>query len=334
MRRKTLYILVAITLPVTALAVLLPAPQTRLRLEKGSGKLLPELAGKTGDVALMVVIGPDGKASLRRTGSQTWVLAEKSDYPVPETRVEPVLESLQKLRGIEPKTADASLYGRLDLGDPGVGSQSYEITVQNAKGKTLASVILGRKKSDVSGGGHDRIYARVPGTARSWLAEPAITVPDDWIDRHIVDIDPDKIKQIIITQADGATLTIARDKQGDKLTLRNLPTNTKLKSDTAADDIASAFQTLDLTDVMPQAKLNGTPQATAQATTFDGLITTLALSKQGTQTWLTATASGTGAGPIGARTKGWAYQVPDAKVASLESKLPDLVTGPPSDAKR
>jgi hypothetical protein len=334
MRTKTLYVLAAITLLVTALAVLLPAPQTTLRPEKGIGTLMPELARKIGDVALLAVVGQDGKATLRRTAPHTWVLAERSDYPVPEARVTSVLDGLKKLRGLEPKTADASLYGRLDLGNPGAGSESHAITLQDAQSKIIASIILGRQKSDVSGSGHARIYARVPGAPRTWLAEPAIILPDDWIDKNIVDIDPDRIKQITITQPDGTSLTIGRDKPGEKLALRNLPANAKMKSDTGADDIASAFQTLELTNVEPQARLNGTPRATAEATTFDGLVTTLALSKQGTQTWLTANANGTGAATIAARTKGWAYQVPDAKATALASKLADLVTTPPADQKK
>jgi hypothetical protein len=341
MNVKTLQVLAAITVPVTALAIALPPPQTAPVPVRGSGPLLPGLIGKIGDGSTLVVTGADGHVTLRHAGTkpyQGWGLADKGGYPVPDAKIKPVLDDLAALRGLEPKTERAALYSRLDLGNPGPGAESHEVSLADAKGAVDDAVILGRHKEDASGNGHERIYARQPDRPRSWLAAPAVTLPGealDWIDRGVVDLNPDKIKQITITQADGSSVTLARAKAGDKLTLQGLPAGAKPKTDTAGTDVANAWQSLDLADVKPAAqvtgaKVAGAKVATAHAVTFDGLSVDLAFVKQDGQSWAMVTAAGgKDAAAIDARTKGWAYQIADAKAAPLESKLADLVTLPP-----
>jgi hypothetical protein len=338
MRDKTLLILAAIAIPVTVLALVLPGPQaTTLPKLPGGALMLPDLKTKIGQATSMIVAGPDGKITLHRAGTQGapadgWVLADKDNYPVAAAKIKPVLDGLETLRTLEVKTSRPALYSRLDLGDAGPGSQSHQISLLDSKNTQLATIVLGRTKDDTTGAGHDRIYARVPGHAETWLAEPAINLPSDmfdWIDKTVVDLDPDKIKQITITQTTGGDLTLTRAKAGDKFTVQNMQAGDKLKSDTAGNDIAAGFQDVELSDVKAANRLSGTKVATAQATTFDGVSVTLDLTKDGGQTWATLTASGPKPAPdISARTKGWAYAVPDAKATELESKRADILATP------
>jgi hypothetical protein len=331
-------VLATVTVPVAALAIVLPPPQTAPATRQGSGKLLPGLASKIGDGTTLIVSSADANVTLRHTGKHAdagWVLADKSNYPVPDAKIKPVIDGLENLRGLEPKTQRAALYARLDLAKPGAGSSSHQLTLRDDKAREIASVILGRRKEDASGNGHDRVYARLPSRARSWLAEPAITLPDgalDWIDRSVVDLDPDKIKLITITKSDGGMVTLTRAKAGDKLALQNLPVGAKPKSDTPGTDIASDLQNLEFMDVKPAAQLSGTPVAKVHAVTFGGLDADLTLVKQGGQVWATVAAHGAKAEPIAQRTKGWAYQIADAKAAPLETSMADLATLPPPPA--
>jgi hypothetical protein len=335
MRMKTLQVLATVTVPVAALAIVLPPPQTAPATRQGSGKLLPGLAAKIGDGATLLVTGPDANVTLRHTGKRAdagWVLADKSNYPVPDAKIKPVIDALENLRGLEPKTERTALYARLDLAKPGAGSNAHGLTLNDAHGREIAAVILGRRKEDASGNGHDREYVRLPSRARSWLAEPAITLPAgtlDWIDLSVIDLDPDKIKQITIAKADGGTVTLARAKAGDKLALQNLPPGAKPKSDTPGADIPSDLQGLELMDVTPAVKVTGTPVAKVHAVTFDGLSADLTLVRQNGQIWATVAASGTKSAPITGRTQGWAYQIADAKAVPLQTALTDLATLPP-----
>ncbi len=335
MRTSTLAILAAVTVPVTALAIFLPAPTTTAPAAAKGEKLLPGLRVKLAQAAQLSVVSSDGTVVLQRKpgakADQGWGLVAKGGYPVQASSIKPVLDGLVALQGTEPRTERTALYGRLDLAAPGPGSESHGVTLRDEKGGEVAAVILGRHKYDASGGGNDSIYARLPGATGTWLAKPAITLPAgalDWIDKSVLSLDADKIRSITITLPGAPPLVVSREKAADKLAVQGVPAGGKLKSDTAAADIAGGFDSIELEDVEPATKLSGTPAATAQAVTFDGLTVTLNLTKQGEHSWAIVAASGKGAAAIAARTGGWAYQIPDAKVSALESKMADLVEAP------
>jgi hypothetical protein len=339
MHINTLRRLAAVTVPVTALAVFLPSSQTTLGTAAGSGKLLPDLASKLGNGATLTITSASGKVTLRHTSDtpgQGWVLADKGGYPVDAAKLKPILTGLTDLRGVAPKTARPALYSRLDLNDPGPGSVAHGVALTSATGAPLGSVILGRVKSDFASGGHDEIYARVPGQDQTWLATPSITFPYaalDWIDRGVINLPADDIKQVTVTPKSATQslppFTLSRAKPGDKLALQDLPAGAKPKSDTAGTEVANALGGLTLEDVKPASQLSGQPDATLHAATFAGLTVDLTATKQDGKIWITVAASGAKpADDITARTKGWAYEVADGTATSLETKLADLITVP------
>jgi len=342
MRIRTLTVLAAITVPVTAAAIFLPDQVATVTAPVSGGKLLPGLKEKLGQVATMTVTGPDGTVTLHRaptTGKPEdgWTWADKGGYPVPPATIKPVLYAVAAMHGIEAKTQRPKLYPRLDLGDPGKGSQAQLVTLSDASGTALARIVLGKHKTDPAPGAQEREYVRIPGTQQTWLAAPAITLPTDemdWVDHAIIDIDANKIKQIAVSPVGGDGVTATRAKAADKLTVQNLPKGAKLKSENAGSDLAGGVSGLELDDVKPAAKLAGSTAGTAHVETFDGLVADLTLTKDGGQTWITVAATGTGAAAkqaadITARTKGWAYQVADTQSKILLTKLGDITEAPP-----
>jgi hypothetical protein len=343
MRVRTLIVLAAITVPVAAAAILLPDHVGSVTAPVGGGRLLPNLKSKLGQVATMTVAGADGTLTLHRaqtTGKPEdgWTFTDKGGYPVPAATVKPILDGLLALHGIEPKTERPKLFPRLDLGDPGKGSDSHLITLTDASGAAIGSMLLGKHKEDSTpGNSTERQYVRIPGTQQTWLAAPAITLPDeklDWIDHAIIDIDADKIKQIAVSPTEGGGVMASRAKAADKLTVQDLPKGAKLKSENAGTDLAGAVRGLELSDVKPAAKLAGSTAGTAHVETLDGLTADLTLAKDGGQTWITVAAAGTGAAAkqaadIAARTRGWAYQIDDTHVKLLLTKLDDITEAAP-----
>ncbi|MGH7060058.1 MAG: hypothetical protein ACREFH_06720, partial [Stellaceae bacterium] len=110
----------------------------------------------------------------------------------------------------------------------------------------------------------------------------------------------------------------------------------KYKSETATGEPAQALETLDLTDVVPAAKLPVPKKGvtTASYTTFDGLTIGLKLFAADKKDWVAVSATGAGkeaaeAKKIEARVSPWRYQVPEFKAQMLETKLADLVAPPP-----
>jgi len=333
---KTLQVLAVISVPAVVLAVLLPAPGGSTGTTEqsgGGGLLLPGLKGHTDTLAQIAITGPDGTVTLSRTPvagkpADGWTFRNKGGYPVPAAKIRPVLDGLMALHSVSPRTDRPASYGRLDLGGPGKGSASHLVALVDAKGGPLGSIVLGKAKAASGVGNGERIYARVPGSARSWLAAPAITLPKDtidWIDRTVVDIDANKVREVVLTQPGNPPLDFVRDKSGDKLAVREMPAGRKLSSDTTSSDVQAAFSGLDLDDVKPDAQLGGGAAGSVHLVTFNGVVADFTLRKDNGQTWITVSATGAKeAQDIAARTKGWAYQIPEDRADTLLATMSSL----------
>ena len=346
MRSTTLIVLALVTVPISAAAVFVPAPGGTEVASVATGPVFPGLKDKIAGVTRLTVTDGNGTVTLERKGPPAkpgeppldgWALAEKGGYPVDGTALRPILSALVDLKTVEPKTERPKLYDRLDLNDPGKGSEAKAVVLADGGGD-VATLIVGRRRYGLTGK-DDGIYIRKPGDARTWLAAPAFDLPSDtlsWVDRKLVDIDADKIKLVSLTPAAGGKpLVFQRDKADAKLAVADLPKDFKLKSDNPGGDLAAAFRYLDLTDVEPAAKLTVPATATAHVETFDGLMLDMTLVDQDGATWVKFAAKGTGdaakeAADIAKRTETWAYKIPDARVKTLETKLADLQAPPPA----
>ena len=351
MRQKTLIALAIVTVPVLGLAIFLPSHRGTAMKQAETGPVFPTLKDWLAGATKLVVTAADGKTvTLSRTppaqpaAGETvplsgWGLADKSNYPVQESILRPVLSGLLALHTTEPKTEKKSLYDRIDVDDPAASKESKakQLELDNASGASILKLIVGRRKYDALAGGGDAIYIRKPEEERAWLAQPAFDLPTDdmgWIDHKILDVDSDKIKSITLTAGTDKPLVLERAKPEDKLAIRDLPKDATTRSETPGADIAAGFRYLDMLDVRPAAQVTGTAANTVEVVTFDGLDLTVSLYTQPEGgPWLEVAAKGEGdeakaADEIRAHTKGWAYKVPPSREKLLESKLADLLTPP------
>jgi len=313
------------------------------RLDPVAGKpVLPQVAAKLGDVGKVVVKRSSGTITFVHQGN-TWTVAEKSGYPADAAKVRKMLLGLAEITYVEPKTAEPSLYKRLNLEDPGAEkSQSALVEVYDNQGGALGSVIAGRRRIDELGGGNDGVYVRLPNEPRSWLARGTLDLDSDiaqWLDRRIVDINEKRTKEAVLQQPDGTKLTIARDKPEDKFAVKDFPANHKLKSDTGMVEPATALQAFDLTDVkaasdagFPKDGLNA-----ATYTTFDGLSIKVELAKVGESDWIRLSATGGSddkikaeADTLNQRWSPWVYGIAPYKAGALRTKMDDLLEPPPA----
>jgi hypothetical protein len=304
--------------------------------------VLPQVAAKLGDIGKVIVKRSSGTASFVRQGN-TWTVAEKSGYPADAAKVRKMLLGLAEITYVEPKTAEPSLYKRLNVEDPSAEkSQSAQVEIYDGQGGALGSVIAGRRRIDELGGGNDGVYVRLPGEPRSWLARGTLDLDSDiaqWLDRRIVDIAETRTKEAVLQQLDGTKLTIARDKPEDKFAVKELPPNRKLKSDTGMVEPATVLQAFDLTDVkaasdvaFPKDGVN-----TGTYTTFDGLAVKVELAKLGETDWIRLSATGSGddkvkteADALNQRWSTWVYGIAPYKAVALRTKVDDLLEPPPA----
>jgi hypothetical protein len=328
---------------VTAIAVL---AAVLLSLRGGAGDVdpltgqlvLPEARQHGAEIARLALVHGEAKTTLLKQNGR-WVVAEKGNYPVDTTKLIQALQGLAELRYVEPKTRKPDFYARLEVEDVGSkDAKSTLVTASDDKGTPVGEIIAGKHRIDQLGGGTDGIYVRKPGEAQSWLARGTLELATDatgWLDHAIIDLPRDKVKEVVLTQPDGASLDIAHDKPEDALALKGAPADTKLKSDTVLVEPTTVLASLTLSDVRPAADMPLPADGVSRAvvTSFDGLTVTLALVDQDGKSWARLEASGTGeaakqADELNAKLRDWVYAIPDYKAKALRTKLADMTAAP------
>jgi uncharacterized protein DUF4340 len=339
MQTKGLTALLAATILVAAIAIALSLGGRQNAVDAGGGQaVLAGLADKIGDVATLKISGAAGTVTLQRQ-SQGWTVAEKGGFAADPARIRQVLLGFAELTLVEPKTRSAESYSRLDVEDPGKeGGHSRLVEIDDASGKKLGELIVGKRRPDRLGSGADGLYIRHPGDVQSWLAQGSVDLPaeiKDWLDKKVVSIAPARIASVTLTHADGSTLVIKRDKEDAKFAVEGAPADSKFKSDAAVAEPTEVLDGLELSDVRPanEVEFPSSGLSRAEWVTFDGLtITGETFDKDGTS-WLRLKASGSDkavdeAGTINARTASWAYAVFPYKTNAMKTKLADLVEAP------
>jgi len=338
MSSKGLIGLVLATAAALIVAVVLAAGSGAPSADPQSGAVvLPELAKHADDVARLTLVHGEGKTTLRRQGDQ-WLVEEKSGYPADPAKVHQALLGLAELRYVEAKTRKREFYPRLEVEDAGQkGAKSTLMTASDEKGGLLGEIIAGKRRIDLLGGGVDGVYVRKPAEAQSWLASGTLDLAGDalgWLDRKVIDLPQEKVREAVLIQPDGSKLDIARDKPDDPLALK-APAAAKLKSDTAASEPANALAGVELADVRRAAEVTFPKEGVAHAeyASFDGLTIKVALVEQDGKSWARFEASGTGDGEkpaaeLNAKLSPWVYALPDYKAKALKTKLAELVAPP------
>ena len=348
MQAKGTIALVAVTAAIVIAAVVVSAGGRQGAREARSGEpVLADVAAHLGDVAMLKITDIGGSMTLQRKGSGDkleWTLAEKGGYPADPAKIRQVLLGFAELKLVEPKTREAKLYTRLDVEDPGTDrgketSHSRLVEIDDAAGKRLGELIVGKRRPDSLGTGADGLYIRRKGDPQSWLAQGSVDLPaeaKDWLDKRVVSIPSSRIESVTLTHADGSTLMLTRAKAEDKFAIDGAPADAKVKSEPALAEPAGVLDGLELSDVRAAADQPFPSDGIARAEwkTFDGLdVIGETVEKDGTN-WLRLKASGTGdaavkeADALNAKLAPWAYGVYPYKTNAMKTKLADLVEAP------
>lgn len=293
MNSKTLLIIAGTTLALVGLATLVN--------NKGSGtaatasassreRLYAGLSDKLTDVAKVTIKKGTQEAVLVKNGS-TWTVENKSGYPAKFDVLRPIVAAVAEATIIEPKTSKPELYGKLEVEDPAQeGSKSVLVTLADAKGTTMASLIVG--KQDFGGAttdpfnpppsdGKTKRFVRRAGEPQSYLVEAElIPQPEalEFVDRSIVEIKNERVKSVVITHpgengAPGEVVRISRASDQEKnFALEGMPEGSKLKDEFAASRIAQALSYVTLDDVKPASEFDWNDPKAIKGTfeCFDG----------------------------------------------------------------
>ena len=257
MPTRGLVLLAVVTVTaVVASGVAVDARYRQTELEaRGGEAVFPAFRGRTGSVAAIEVGRAGAGFALERRGDG-WANTGLGGYPARADLVETILSGIAGLRYLEPKTARAALYPRLaveDVGpDAGPGAGSTRLTLRDGGGGILADLIAGKARPRTVNADRARVYIRLPGRERAWLAEGALDVHHDaagWSDRAIVDIDARSIRSMTVRHADGEEVDLHRAQPDDrKLTLRTLPAGRAVAHQHHIDFMAGLLKGLSFVD--------------------------------------------------------------------------------------
>ncbi|MDY6991740.1 MAG: DUF4340 domain-containing protein [Pseudomonadota bacterium] len=286
MNAKNISILAIITLVVVGLTFYIVLQQQRFVADTPAQKqAFPKLAGALDKVAMIEVKTPEKNEFTLVRGEEDWVLKEKYDYPVALEKVRKLLLGFAQLELLEPKTQNPKLYSKIGVQAVSeANADSVLVTLKDSAGDALESLIIGHDQIAKTDSTLKEIYVRKPDEQQSWLALGLLPVdkkPIDWLDKEIVNLEAEKIRQVRITHAAGEQALIFKDSPDDEqFKLAELPEDSKAKT-YVLRQIASTLSHLNLEDVSVPSEIKFDEEVTtAIFTAFNGLEITLQLVEQ------------------------------------------------------
>ena len=274
---RRLLALIAAAIVVLALALSV-ANRRHGEVSVTGAPVLPQLAAQFGDVTRVTLRrGAATPGVTLRREAAGWTLEQRAGFAADSTKIRRLLVALADLRIAEEKTADPANYAALGVDDPGqAGAAGTEVTLTTATGERR--LIIGKPAA----GGN---FVRDPSQAQSFLAIPALTPdgePRDWIDARLLDIGPERIRELLVRPAGGVAVT----RPGKDY---------------------RALAGLDVDDVAAAADLDWRSASVMTITLSDGATLVLTGTVAGERHWLQV--SSTPDAALAARTRGRAFEL-------------------------
>jgi hypothetical protein len=243
MNRKQFVILIVLGVVIGSLGIYVSRRNAASYQSSGEGgagkKLLPDFP--INDVAQVDIREGTNRLNLVRQ-DETWTVRERYGYPANFQEIGDLLRKMWDLKVVQTEEIGPSQYARLELTEPGAGTNSGTLLeFKDKSDKTLKAVLLGKKhmrKSDNPspfGGGDgfpDGRYLMVVGGAKdvavvSDALSEAETKPDRWLNKDFFKIE--KLKTVSVTstnatnswkltrETENGPLSLADAKPGEQL---------------------------------------------------------------------------------------------------------------------
>ena len=352
-RYRTLVVLAVLAVAAAAAAVLVQREDPGIA-ESGE-KLFPDLLERLGDVKRIEATHA-GETVTLALADDRWSVTGHYGYPAETAEVRELLVGAAELVRVEPKTADAEHYAKLELEDPAnEDAESFGYVMKDAEGGAVASVVIGKRRFVHTTPGVDEYFVRVAGDPRVWLVSgriPRNRQAVDWLRREVTDVDQMRVRRAAVTHPDGTVVEVSKSSPKDAdFMLQGIPEGHELDETFAVHSIGTALAKFTLNDVAPADEVEfGAGGIEAVTETFDGVRLTMRTGTLGERTLIrmdaefdpalvTAAAEG---GEVAAplldeaaaraeaealreRWEGWAYEVPEYTLNNLRKTVGDLV---------
>lgn len=351
-RYRTLVVLAVLAVAAAAAAVLVQREDAGIA--QSGEKLFPDLLERLGDVT-RVEATHAGETVTLALADDSWSVTGHHGYPAETAEVRGLLVGAAELVRVEPKTANAEHYTRLELEDPAdEDAESFGYVMKDAGGESIAGVVVGKRRFVHTTPGVDEYFVRVAGDPRVWLVSgriPRNRQAVDWLRREVTDIDQIRVRRAAVTHPDGTVVEVSKSSPKDTdFTLQGIPEGHELDETFAVHSIGTALAKFTLNDVAPVEEVDfGAGGIEAVAETFDGVRLTMRTGTLGERTLirmdaefdpalvtaaegeeieaplLDEAAARAEAEALRRRWQGWAYEVPEYTLNNLRKTVEDLV---------
>lgn len=351
-RYRTLVVLAVLAVAAAAAAVLVQREDAGIA--QSGEKLFPDLLERLGDVT-RVEATHAGETVTLALAEDSWSVTGHYGYPAETAEVRGLLVGAAELVRVEPKTANAEHYPKLELEDPAdEDAESFGYVMKDAGGESIAGVVIGKRRFVHTTPGVDEYFVRVAGDPRVWLVSgriPRNRQAVDWLRREVTDVDQIRVRRAAVTHPDGTVVEVSKSSPKDTdFTLQGIPEGHELDETFAVHSIGTALAKFTLNDVAPVEEVDfGAGGIEAVAETFDGVRLTMRTGTLGERTLirmdaefdpalvtaaegeeieaplLDEAAARAEAEALRQRWQGWAYEVPEYTLNNLRKTVEDLV---------
>lgn len=260
--------------------------------------------------------------------SNEWVMIESGNYPVRADRLQTLAEGLLNLKWGDKRTEDPGKFDRIGLGDPDTGGNGAFLEIIDHNDKSITSLITGRRE--------DRFYARFPDENKAYRAHgelPPLYTREAWLDFDIVDMLPEVVGAVRITDSRARSIYLARQPGSGPRDFRPAPPyeNDRLVSRLGASRPALALSRFAPIDVKPAASLETRRAGRHITTTHDGLEVDVSAYKEPDGFYVTVRAIEAGEGArraatINQKAEGWAFELTEFDWNDFTPPIRSLVT--------
>lgn len=362
MKTNRLILLFVITVIVVTVAIVTTNRQSPTTAKQKT-LLFPDFKTVINNVNKITVKQGKDMLTVVDKGKGNWKIKEADDYPALFSKVKQTALAVSGMQVISQKTSNPALYPKLGVEDPSsAGAKSSLLTLSDASGKPLVSLIVGKSRLSPAASGSHGLYVRLPGKKPALLVESNLKASvkvADWIDRELMDISPDRISEIHIAHGGDQDVIYQQDKDKKDLVLQNIPKGKQARSDYIKNRMKSILEDVRIDGVAADSKIKFPDSAvTATVTTTGGMtvdITSATVNdkhyakftfhytapenpdqqaadkkpvqekdKAGKDSKKTVDTARQVA-ELSARTSGWVYQIPAYKFDTFTRKLDDLV---------
>lgn len=336
-RRRNLAILAVVAALSVILAILALAHRAAVEAPKYPPReFFRGLAGELNQVSRIHIVSKKGAFDVVFQPMKGWILPARGGYPASIEEVRKTLVGMAAMETLDPKTARPDWYHFVDLDTPPKGN-AIVITLLNDKGTSLATLIAGKTVDIGDPSGALGVFARKPSDPQSWLVKSLFTPradPVDWLDKKIVDIDRSRIQEAVVSPSSGPSYTVSRAKPSDSdFALTQIPKGRELAYPGSPDGVATAITDFSFVDIKPAAGMDFSGAARVVTKTFDGLVVTAEVLKDGADYWCRILANSVPgkadaekeADTINAHAAGWAFKLDPYKGAQFDAGLESLL---------